>query len=231
MEKKQRKIIERITLSEGFANSKKYENKKVIEVIPKVNLKNKGFVGIKYEKLIGIPKSSSLCDYKDDEGDAKTIKLQNGTTKESMDITMLQHILSEVVHKVSWENCSVFKKIHNLHVIPIHRDGDFENWWIGESFIISYLTHNYFYKLLKEDYEYVCEEIRRVIDNEEFLSTTTGPNNILQIRTKGPGKGKTFNTWNGRNLCNGSSAYSWYFSSFGVRYMWENCREVRNNDA
>ena len=41
-----------------------------------------------------------------------------------------------------------------------------------------------FVKKLKEDYDYISEKIKIAYENKKKLSTITGPNNILQIRTK-----------------------------------------------
>ena len=53
-----------------------------------------------------------------------------------------------------------------------------------KSLVSNSQTHRELHYKLSEDYNYICEEIRRRYDNNEELSTINGKHKLLQIRTK-----------------------------------------------
>ena len=50
--------------------------------------------------------------------------------------------------------------------------------------VLNEETHPEHYQQLCEDYDYICTAIRAAFESETELSTLTGPNGLLQIRTK-----------------------------------------------
>ena len=217
----------RPTLAEGFANAKQYEGKKVVDVLPNISKRNKGSVGGEFEKKIGIPKSSDRCDYSDG-GDCKTLKFKNGRPDESCDIIMLQEILYEAMNNVPFYESAVYEKIKQVHFAPINKDGEIDEWTFGKNFAISRDTHPSLYEQMEKDYNHIIERIRTLVNSGQYI--TAGDVNqrtkvkILEIRTKGPGGGKTKNTWNGVTITrpDAKSAYSYYFKQSGIKYIYNN---------
>lgn len=217
----------RPTLAEGFANAKQYEGKKVVDVLDNISKRNKGSVGGEFEKKIGIPKSSDRCDYSDG-GDCKTLKFKNGKPDESCDIIMLQEILYEAMNNVPFYESAVYEKIKQVHFAPINKDGEIDEWTFGKNFEISRDTHPSLYEQMEKDYNHITERIRTLVNSGQYI--TAGDVNqrtkvkILEIRTKGPGGGKTKNTWNGVTITrpDAKSAYSYYFKQSGIKYIYNN---------
>ena len=63
---------------------------------------------------------------------------------------------------------------------------------------------------MSQDYNYICEEIRRRYNNNQELNTINGPHKLLQIRTKA-NKNKLGNyvplEYNGKRLKNKGMAF------------------------
>ena len=58
-----------------------------------------------------------------------------------------------------------------------------DNDYVGTE-ILNEETHEAHYQELEEDFNFICDAIRNTFENDESLSTITGPNKLLQIRTK-----------------------------------------------
>jgi len=217
----------RPTLAEGFANAKQYEGKKVVDVLDNIDTTNKGSVGSEFEKKIGIPKSSERCDYCDG-GDFKTLKFKNDKPGEPVDIIMLQEILHEAMDNVSFYKSAVYEKIQQVHFSPINKDGEIDEWTFGENFVISKETHPALYDQMEKDYNHITDRIRTLVNSGQYIGATEVNQGkkvkILEIRPKGPGNGKTKNTWNGVTITKpkAKSAYSYYFKHSGVKYIFNN---------
>jgi len=134
---------------------------------------NKGSRGQLLETALGIPNSSDLTDLAD--GELKTF-----TQGESIAVTQLKHCLPEIIDdKVSFDNSNVGKKLQQTIYVAFSPSGDYIN-----STLLNEKIHPEHYQELREDYNHICDKIRTAFDNCEELHTITGPNGLLQIRTK-----------------------------------------------
>ena len=135
--------------------------------------KNKGARGQLLEIALGVPNSSDLKDLED--GEIKTF-----TVGESIAATQLKHCLSEIIEdKVSFDDSKVGQKLKQTVYVAFSRNNDY----VGTE-ILNEETHAAHYQELREDYEFICNSIRTLFDAGKELSTITGPNGLLQIRTK-----------------------------------------------
>ena len=148
--------------------------------------KNKGARGQLLETVLGVPNSSDLKDLED--GEIKTF-----TVGESIAATQLKHCLSEIIEdSVSFDESKVGQKLKQTVYVAFSRKNDY----VGCE-ILNEETHPEHYQELREDYEFICEQIRIAfergveLDQLGFVNrkgnpshTITGPNGLLQIRTK-----------------------------------------------
>ena len=135
--------------------------------------KNKGSRGQLLEIALGVPNSSDLKDLED--GEIKTF-----TVGESIAATQLKHCLSEIIEdKVSFDESKVGEKLQQTLYVGFTRSNDYV-----DSIILNEETHSLHYQELREDYEFICNSIRTLFNAGKQLSTITGPNGLLQIRTK-----------------------------------------------
>jgi len=135
--------------------------------------RNKGARGQLLETALGVPNSSDLKDLED--GEIKTF-----TVGESIAATQLKHCLSEIIEdQVSFEQSKVGQKLKQTVYVGFTRENDY----VG-SVVLNEETHPEHYSELREDYEFICNSIRTLFDAGKQLGTITGPNGLLQIRTK-----------------------------------------------
>ena len=135
--------------------------------------KNKGARGQLLETALGVPNSSDLKDLEDGE-------LKSFTVGESIAATQLKHCLSEIIEdKVSFEESKVGQKLKQTVYVGFTRDNDY----VGTE-LLNEETHPEHYSELKEDYEFICNSICTLFNAGKELNTITGPNKLLQIRTK-----------------------------------------------
>ena len=137
-------------------------------------LKNKGARGQLLELALGIPNSSKLTDMVDGE-------LKSFTKGESIAVTQLRHVLPEIIgHDFKFfKDSKVGIKLKNTLFVSFDR----ENNYLGST-TLNAETHPEIYAMIEEDFEFIGEEIQsRWLDGKE-LSTITGLNGLLQIRTK-----------------------------------------------
>ena len=135
--------------------------------------RNKGGRGLWVEEQLGMKQSSQLNDF--DNGELKAFK--EGQT---IAVTMVQHCLNEIFDRgVSYSQSNVGKKLNNVLFVKFAKTGEFV-----KSLVSNSQTHRELHYKLSEDYNYICEEIRRRYNNNEELNTITGSNGLLQIRTK-----------------------------------------------
>jgi len=143
--------------------------------------KNKGARGQLIELALGIPNSSKLTDLVD--GELKTF-----TVGESIAVTQLNHCLAEIIEDgVSFADSKVGAKLKQTIYVGFTRT----NEYVGTE-VLNEETHAEHYQQLSEDYDYICTAIRAAFESGSELSTVTGPNGLLQIRTKAS-KSKTGN--------------------------------------
>ena len=135
--------------------------------------KNKGSRGQLLEIALGIPNSSNLKDLVD--GEIKTF-----TVGESIAVTQLKHCLTEIIEdQVSFSESKVGEKLKQTIYVGFTRSNDY----VGTE-ILNEETHAKHYQELEEDYNFICDSIRTLFDAGKQLRTITGPNKLLQIRTK-----------------------------------------------
>jgi DNA mismatch repair protein MutH len=167
--------IERTPLGEIFSDEIRSEiaNGKI----------NKGYSGQILELAIGLKLGSSLRDL--DNGEIKTTILKNNFTKESIPITMLNHLLDEIQADANWIDTKVFKKIQNVLIVPCHKNSrNWREWYFDKPIHISFESHPKLYIKFEEDYKAIAANLRHVINSSLTIHTTNGPNYFLQIRTK-----------------------------------------------
>ena len=135
--------------------------------------KNKGSRGQLIETALGIPNSSNLKDLVD--GELKTF-----TVGESIAVTQLKHCLSEILEDgVNFADSKVGEKLSQTIYVGFTRSNDY----VGTE-VLNPETHPEHYQELAEDYTFICDSIRSTFDDGKVLNTITGPNGLLQIRTK-----------------------------------------------
>ena len=135
--------------------------------------KNKGARGQLLETVLGVPNSSDLKDLEDGE-------LKSFTVGQTIAATQLKHCLSEIIEdKVSFEESKVGQKLKQTVYVGFTRDNDY----VGTE-LLNEETHPEHYSELKEDYEFICNSICTLFNAGKELNTITGPNKLLQIRTK-----------------------------------------------
>jgi len=135
--------------------------------------KNKGSRGQLIETVLGIPNSSNLKDLVD--GELKTF-----TVGESIAVTQVKHCLSEIIEEgVTFSESKVGEKLSQTIYVGFTRANDY----VGTA-VLNHETHPEHYQELAEDYAFICDAIRSAFDSGKQLSTVTGPNKLLQIRTK-----------------------------------------------
>ena len=135
--------------------------------------KNKGSRGQFLETVLGIPNTSKLKDLVDGE-------LKSFTVGESIAATQLKHCLPEIINdSVSFEDSKVGQKLKQTVYVGFSRSNDY----VGTE-MLNEETHPEHYQELREDYNHICDEIRHAFNTQTELNTVTGPNGLLQIRTK-----------------------------------------------
>lgn len=139
--------------------------------------KNKGMRGQMLELALGIPNSSALTDLID--GELKTF-----TVGESIACTQLLHCLPEIVGGVSFIESKLGRKMSQTIYVGFSKNNDYKG-----SITLNKNTHPEHYIQLEEDYNFISSMIVGALQNKSELTTITGPNKLLQIRTKAS-KGK-----------------------------------------
>lgn len=135
--------------------------------------RNKGLRGQLIEEALGIPNSSNLKDLVDGE-------LKSFTVGETIAVTQVKHCLKEILEdKVEFDNSKVGKKLEKTIYIGFTRKNDYVGHMTTHS-----ETHSEHYHKLAEDYGYICAQIKLSYSEGQELNTITGPNQLLQIRTK-----------------------------------------------
>jgi hypothetical protein len=135
--------------------------------------KDKGKRGKALEKELGIPNTTCLTDLSD--GELKSYKIG-----ETIAITQLNHCLIDIIDKnLDFEETKVFEKMKCVIYVAYDKDGTFINWKI-----VNLDDNNDHYKKIKEDYEFIRDKINLAYNEKKLLNTITGPNKVLQIRTK-----------------------------------------------
>ena len=172
-----KKTIKKFSKTEGF---KKFSVEQVEEKLNNFNWSqlnkpgiNKGDRGQDFERALDIPNGSDLLDLIDGE-------LKSFTKGETIAVTSLHHCLSEIIDEsFEFEESKVFAKLKQTIYVGFDRDGKFL-----KSKTINEQNSPEHYLELAEDYGYIAAHIKVAYENGATLHTITGPNNLLQIRTK-----------------------------------------------
>ena len=135
--------------------------------------KNKGSRGQLIELALGIPNSNKLTDLVD--GELKTF-----TVGESIAVTQLLHCLPDIIDgTVEFENSKVGQKLAQTIYVGFTRNNDY----VGTKVVNEELDPQH-YQELAEDYGYIAAQTKAAYMTGTELNTITGPNKLLQIRTK-----------------------------------------------
>ena len=135
--------------------------------------KNKGSRGQLIEKALGLPNSSKLTDLVDGE-------IKSFTVGESIAVTSLKHCLSDIIDgTVEFEDSKVGQKLAQTIYVGFTRD----NEYVGTELLNEEVDPQH-YQELAEDYGYIAAHIKAAYATGSELHTITGPNKLLQIRTK-----------------------------------------------
>jgi DNA mismatch repair protein MutH len=135
--------------------------------------KNKGERGQLLEQALGIANGSDLKDLIDGE-------LKSFTFGESIAVTQVKHCLEEIIAGgVEFEESKVYEKLKQTIYVGFTRS----NEYVGTA-IINEESDPDHYQELAEDYGYISAKIKEAYVTGKELHTITGPNKLLQIRTK-----------------------------------------------
>ena len=112
-----------------------------------------------------------------------------------------------------------FKKIAEEKIQPKDFSFDRDNNYLGST-TLNAETHPEIYDMIEEDFEFIGEEIQsRWLDDKE-LSTITGLNGVLQIRTK-DSKDRHGNyhpiKWEGKEISN--KGYAFYLTGKYIKSL------------
>jgi DNA mismatch repair protein MutH len=146
-------------------------------------VRDKGRSGKLLERALGLANTTSNRDFED--GELKTNKCDaNGKPLETIAITQISSHIDDLIAAVPFEETWVYEKISNMLYIPVCKDGAPHEWFFLPSIHINLQSDKYkaIMAQLKEDYEYICAEVKRACENGEMLSTINGK--YIQIRTK-----------------------------------------------
>jgi hypothetical protein len=162
-------MTEQPTVGEVFQRA---NNNTSLDTVSKPG-RNKGERGQQVELNLGLKNTNCLTDCID--GDIKT-----STLGQTIFITQMGHTMEEIIdNSCTFENSRVGKKISNCMYIIYSPCGE----KLGQYFV-SRKSHPEHYRELEEDYGFIVNTIRDTYAVGDELKTTTGPNKLLQIRTK-----------------------------------------------
>ena len=135
--------------------------------------RNKGDRGRLLEQALGMTTGADLNDMVDGE-------LKSFTIGESIAVTMLRHCLPDIIDiKTNFSLSKVYTKLRQTIFVGFDREG---NYQISKT--INETNSPGHFMMLEEDYNFVANSIRLAYIKKIQLGTTTGPNKLLQIRTK-----------------------------------------------
>jgi hypothetical protein len=125
--------------------------------------------------------------------------------------------LSEIINdSIEFEDSKVYKKLKQTIYVGFDRDGNFL-----KSMTISEQNSPEHYLELAEDFGYIAAQIKAAYSTGIELHTITGPNNLLQIRTKASKKSDgtyTPLTFNGVELKDKAMAF-YLLANFGNKIV------------
>ena len=135
--------------------------------------KNKGGRGQLLETALGVANSNSLTDLIDGE-------IKSYTIGQTIAVTSVKHCLSDIIDgTVEFEDSKVGEKLSQTIYVAFTKDNDY----VGTKLVNEELDPKH-YQELAEDYGYIAAQIKEAYVTGSELHTITGPNKLLQIRTK-----------------------------------------------
>lgn len=146
-------------------------------------IRDKGRSGKLLERAIGLSNTNVNKDFED--GELKTNKCDaSGKPSETIAITQISSHIDDLIANVPFETTWLYEKISNMLYIPVCKDGTPNEWFFLPSIHINLKDSKYesIFNQLKEDYNYICSEIKKTCEDKKQLSTISGK--YIQIRTK-----------------------------------------------
>jgi hypothetical protein len=134
---------------------------------------NKGGRGQLLETALGVANSSNLTDLVDGE-------IKSYTVGQTIAVTQVKHCLPDIIDgTVEFEDSKVGQKLAQTIYVAFTKNNDY----VGTKVVNAELDPQH-YQELAEDYGYIAAHIKAAYATGSTLHTITGPNNLLQIRTK-----------------------------------------------
>ena len=134
---------------------------------------NKGARGQLLENALGLDNTTTLLDLTDGE-------IKSFTIGQTICVTQVKHCLEDIIDKgLEFEDSKVGKKLAQTLYVGFTKNNDY----VGTKLVNEELDKEHYIKLA-EDYGYISAQIKLAYDNNQELHTITGPNKLLQIRTK-----------------------------------------------
>ncbi len=150
--------------------------------LKKIN-KNKGIIGQLLEQKIGLKLSNTNRDF--ENGELKTYKSdKNRYQEETICITQISSIIDELIKNKKFKKTKLYEKIKNVLFVPILKEENPKEWVLLKYIHIKLSKSKYksIYKILKEDYNYICKKLNEMINKDEKIHSISGQ--YLEIRTK-----------------------------------------------
>jgi len=134
---------------------------------------NKGARGQLLENALGLDNTNTLLDLTDGE-------IKSFTIGQTICVTQVKHCLEDIIDKgVEFEESKVGKKLAQTLYVGFTKNNDY----VGTKLVNEELDTEH-YEKLSEDYGYISAQIKAAYVTGNELRTITGPNKLLQIRTK-----------------------------------------------
>ena len=173
--------------------------------------KNKGKVGQMMEKKCGLELSNTITDFKD--GDLKTIKMGERYKESSFALTMLNSWIDKILQDkiLPFQDTRLHKKTENFILMFVNKDDkNALNWFFRKCSLYNASQGTPLYNKLKSDYYAISQKLKKCLQDPSKMIHTTdaGKDSIIQIRTKGIGKGKDKSIYSNvfkRNITNNQS--------------------------
>jgi len=135
--------------------------------------RNKGGRGQLLETALGVANSSDLTDLVD--GEIKTF-----TVGQTIAVTQVKHCLSDIIDgTIEFEDSKVGQKLAQTIYVGFTSN----NAYVGTELLNEEVDPQH-YQELAEDYSFIAAQIKAAYASGIELHTITGPNKLLQIRTK-----------------------------------------------
>jgi DNA mismatch repair protein MutH len=144
---------------------------------------NKGHAGQLLETFLGLGLGSALIDFED--GELKTNKTAlNGDPIETIAVTQINHLINHMLADppLSFPETPLCKKLNNLVVVPIVKDGQCGDWYCLNVYHVDLAAKPRLKDQFELDYLTICAGIRAKVAAGGRVGTTNGQ--YLQIRTK-----------------------------------------------